>query len=324
MHGRPAQAPGRVVRDRAGAGRGPGRHLRSSTGRPRACPRSSRCPMRGLSLPSWSRALFSFNSPARRLPDLPRPWRDAELDPARVVPDPTCRSPTARCGWDRRNYEASTLVRARASTSAFGRDAVAGARRRAAQPVPVRHDGHESLSRTRPAGRRRQYRVRSKASWPNLERRYRETESSRCARSSPKYMSDAPCSRARRAPQPERAARSRSRDQHHVATRRSARRCSLRAPAADEAGAARSPRRSSRRSASGCVPQRRRPRLPHARPRGQHALRRRGPAHPAGQRRSAPAGRRAVHPRRAVDRPAPARQRRACSHAHACATSATP
>ena len=58
----------------------------------------------------------------------------------------------------------------------------------------------------------------------------------------------------------------------------------------------------------------RRPALPDARPRGADALRRRGPAHPAGEPGRRGAGRRALHPRRALDRPAPARQRPADRH----------
>ena len=62
------------------------------------------------------------------------------------------------------------------------------------------------------------------------------------------------------------------------------------------------------------VPDRRRPALPDARPRGADALRRRGAADPPGQPGRRGAGGRAVHPRRAVDRPASARQRPAARH----------
>ena len=57
----------------------------------------------------------------------------------------------------------------------------------------------------------------------------------------------------------------------------------------------------------------------------RHALGRRGAAHPAGHADRQLAGGRALHPRRAVDRPAPARQRApARDAARGCATSATP
>ena len=55
-----------------------------------------------------------------------------------------------------------------------------------------------------------------------------------------------------------------------------------------------------------------------------HPLRRRGAAHPAGDADRLVAGRRALHPRRAVDRPAPARQRAPARDARSgCAISAT-
>ena len=57
------------------------------------------------------------------------------------------------------------------------------------------------------------------------------------------------------------------------------------------------------------VPRRRRRRLPHARPRGGDALGRRGAAAPARDADRLAARRRPLHPRRAVDRPPPARQR---------------
>ena len=46
---------------------------------------------------------------------------------------------------------------------------------------------------------------------------------------------------------------------------------------------------------------------------GRHAVGRRGPAHPPGDPDRLEPGRRALHPRRAVDRPAPARQSAGCS-----------
>ena len=60
-------------------------------------------------------------------------------------------------------------------------------------------------------------------------------------------------------------------------------------------------------------------RLPVAGPRGGDAVGRRGAAHPAGDADRLVAGRRALHPRRAVDRPAPARQRQADRDARAAA-----
>ena len=65
------------------------------------------------------------------------------------------------------------------------------------------------------------------------------------------------------------------------------------------------------------LPRQRRGRLPLAGAGGGHALGRRGPADPAGHPDRVVAGGRALHPRRALDRPAPARQRAPDRHARA-------
>ncbi len=75
-----------------------------------------------------------------------------------------------------------------------------------------------------------------------------------------------------------------------------------------------------RRSAQGnprpaAIPQERGPRISHARPHRADALRRRDAAHPPGRADRLRPGRRALHPRRAVDRPAPPRQRPAAGNA---------
>ena len=72
------------------------------------------------------------------------------------------------------------------------------------------------------------------------------------------------------------------------------------------------------------VPRERRHRLPLDGPRGRDAVGRRGAADPPGDADRLLAGRRAVHPRRALDRAAPARQRQADRRrSSGCATSAT-
>ena len=73
------------------------------------------------------------------------------------------------------------------------------------------------------------------------------------------------------------------------------------------------------------VPDRRRPRLPVARALGRDALRRRGAAHPPREPDRLGPHRRDVRARRALDRPAPARQRAPHrARSSTCATSATP
>jgi excinuclease ABC subunit A len=148
---------------------------------------------------------------------------------------------------------------------------------------------------------------------PNLERRYRETDSMAVREELAKYLNNKPCPECH-------GARLRARR----ATSSSAAR-----PSAESAGlplihcraffdrcnspaAAQVAKRSQARSPPARLPDQRRPRLPVARPLGRHALRRRGAAHPPGQPDRLRPHRRDVRARRALDRPAPARQRRAC------------
>ena len=67
--------------------------------------------------------------------------------------------------------------------------------------------------------------------------------------------------------------------------------------------------RAARDPRAAALPARRRPRLPHPRSPERHALRRRGPAHPPRHPGGVEPDGRALHPRRAVHRPASARQR---------------
>ena len=114
-----------------------------------------------------------------------------------------------------------------------------------------------------------------------------------------------------------------------VRGRRAAARCGRavggRCPAApsDDAGGRLARRdRHPHREGSGrpaALPCRRGPRLPHARPQRRNAVRRRGAAHPPGQPGRLRPHRRALHPRRTLDRTAPARQPAPAHHAQAAA-----
>ena len=90
---------------------------------------------------------------------------------------------------------------------------------------------------------------------------------------------------------------------------------------ADRARGADRRARSCARFRSGCGSSRRRRRLPHARPQRRDAVGRRRAAHPAGDADRREPHRRALRARRAVDRPAPARQPQAAGDAGAPARS---
>ena len=171
-------------------------------------------------------------------------------------------------------------------------------------------------------GRRRSYTTSFEGIVPNLERRYKETESEYVREKIEEYMSVVPCPDCGGARlRPESLAVKVGGLGIHEVTRdvgaardrvvRGARADRHRAPdrAADPAR--------DRRAAA--LPRQRRRRLPVARARGRDALGRRGAADPARHADRVEPRRRALHPRRAVDRAPPARQHAPDPHARAAA-----
>ena len=171
-------------------------------------------------------------------------------------------------------------------------------------------------------GRKRSYMTRFEGIVNNLERRYRETDSEWSREKIEEYMSVRPCPDCHGARlRPESLAVKVGglgihRAHRHVGATgdrvvRLARADRHRAPdrAAD-------PARDRRATA---VPRQRRGRLPVARAGRLDAVGRRGAADPAGNADRVEPGGRALHPRRALDRPAPARQRAPDLHPGAAA-----
>ncbi len=154
---------------------------------------------------------------------------------------------------------------------------------------------------------------------PNLERRYRETESATVREELAKYRGHARLRGLRGQPAQPRGAQRVRRRPHAAGTRGAADR--RLAPLLCGAQARRLARRG--REPAGArgvgpphVPRRCRARLPVAGPRRADAVGRRGAAHPPREPDRVGAGRRHVHPRRTVDRAAPARQPATAGHAH--------
>ena len=154
---------------------------------------------------------------------------------------------------------------------------------------------------------------------PNLERRYRETESAAVREELAKYISERPCTECGGA-RLNRAARNvfvADRPLPHIVVlpidealaffeQPQPARLARRDRGQDRQGDRRPP----------ALPGRCRPRLPDPGAQGRHAVRRRGAAHPPGLADRRRPGRRDVRARRALDRPAPARQRAPARHAH--------
>ena len=164
----------------------------------------------------------------------------------------------------------------------------------------------------------------------NIERRWRETDSRLGARGAGALPGRAPVRNLRRlSPQAAGAGRQGRRQAHRRSHRhvdqggqRLVRRAAEDVHQAADRDRHAHPEGDPRAAA---VPQRRRPRIPDAVARRRHAVGRRIPAHPPRLADRLRPHRRAVRARRAVDRPAPARQRPpAAARSSTCATSATP
>ena len=171
-------------------------------------------------------------------------------------------------------------------------------------------------------GRKRSYMTRFEGIVPNLERRYRETDSDYSREKIEEYMSVRPCPECKGARlRPESRAVNLGGLAIHEFAAMSARRAlewlqGLDLSAHGPGDRAPDPARDRRAHA---LPGQRRRRLPLDGPGGGDAVGRRGAADPARHADRLVAGRRALHPRRALDRPAPARQRAAHRHAGAAA-----
>ena len=166
-------------------------------------------------------------------------------------------------------------------------------------------------------GRQRSYTVRFEGIVNNLERRYEETDSEPIRERIEGYMAEQPCPQCEGARlRPESLAVKVGGHQHRRLQRAVG---GGGAPVDHRTGddrhrAGDRPADRARDHRAAGLPRQRRHRLPLALAIGPLALRRRGAADPAGDADRLEPGRRHVHPRRALDRSAPARQREADRH----------
>ena len=285
------------------------------------------CPEHGVSLPELQPRIFSFNSPHGACPRCTGLGAQQEIDPDLLVPDPSAldRRRRARAVGGRR----LRLLRVgdpgdRRPLRDPHRPAVAGARRPSSR----------TTSSTAPAatrctspyrnrmGRRRSYMIDFEGIVASLERRYRETDSSTQRERIEEYMSFRPCPVCKGARlKPEVLAVTVGERNIHEFTRFSITRA---LQFLDELGLTETEELIGHR-----IVKEIRERLTFLDDVGvgylqldrasRDAVGRRGAAPAARDADRLAARRRALHPRRAVDRPAPARQRQADRHARAAA-----
>jgi excinuclease ABC subunit A len=154
------------------------------------------CPVCDYSLPELEPRLFSFNSPVGACPTCDGLGVSEFFDPARVVVHPELSlAAGAVRGWDRRNTYYFQLIASLARHYGFSVDATWQDLPESTRQAVLYGSGKETISFTylTDAGGRSQRRHRFEGILPNLERRYRETESAAVREELTKYISERPC-----------------------------------------------------------------------------------------------------------------------------------
>ena len=154
------------------------------------------CPVCEYSLPELEPRLFSFNSPVGACPTCDGLGVAQFFDPSRVVVHPELSlSAGAVRGWDRRNAYYFQLIQSLARHYKFDVDAPWQSLPKKARDAVLFGSGDETISFTylTEAGGRSQRKHRFEGIVPNLERRYRETESAAVREELAKYISERAC-----------------------------------------------------------------------------------------------------------------------------------
>nr|MBA2237400.1 excinuclease ABC subunit UvrA [Lysobacter sp.] len=154
------------------------------------------CPVCDYSLPELEPRLFSFNSPVGACPTCDGLGVAQFFDPARVVvhQDLSLSAGAVR-GWDRRNAYYFQLIQSLAKHYRFDPDAPWQSLSEDVRNAVLFGSGNEvvSFSYLSDRGGRHQRKHRFEGIVPNLERRYRETESAAVREELSKYISERAC-----------------------------------------------------------------------------------------------------------------------------------
>jgi len=158
------------------------------------------CPVCNYSLPELEPRLFSFNSPAGACPACDGLGQVTVFDADRVVAFPGLSlAAGAVKGWDRRNAYTFSLLESVARHCAFDIDAPFESLPAVARQVLLRGSGTEDIEFVYEAegarGRSRSVKRRHpfEGILPNLERRYRETDSAAVREELARYQAVKPC-----------------------------------------------------------------------------------------------------------------------------------
>ncbi|HVI58310.1 MAG TPA: excinuclease ABC subunit UvrA, partial [Luteimonas sp.] len=154
------------------------------------------CPVCDYSLPELEPRLFSFNSPVGACPTCDGLGVSQFFDPARVVVHPELSlAAGAVRGWDRRNAYYFQLIQSLARHYGFAVDTPWNELTEESRQAVLFGSGKDAIafSYLTDAGGRSQRKHRFEGIVPNLERRYRETESAAVREELAKYISERPC-----------------------------------------------------------------------------------------------------------------------------------
>ncbi len=154
------------------------------------------CPQCGYSVPELTPRLFSFNSPLGACENCDGLGLDQYFDPERVVSDPTKSiADGAVRGWDRRNSWYFQMMQSLASHYNFDLDTPFGQLAEAHRAIVLRGSGTTQIEFVyeNDQGSRRVKKHHFEGVLNNLERRYRETESSSVREELSRYLSSRHC-----------------------------------------------------------------------------------------------------------------------------------
>lgn len=183
---------------RLGDGMASVRPLDDDGGAPEPLLFSSRysCPVCDYALPALEPRLFSFNAPSGACPACDGLGVAEFFDPAKVVVHPELSlAAGAVRGWDRRNAYYFQLIASLARHYKFDVDTPWNTLPEQVRQAVLYGSGEQAITFTyfTEAGGRSQRKHRFEGVIPNLERRYRETESQAVRDELAKYISERPC-----------------------------------------------------------------------------------------------------------------------------------
>jgi excinuclease ABC subunit A len=154
------------------------------------------CPQCGYSISELEPRLFSFNNPAGACPTCDGLGVRQFFDPQRVVSDPSLSLPAGAIrGWDRRNAFYYHMLECLAKHYKFDIDAPFEELPKRARDVILHGSGDELIAFTylSDRGGRQRRKHPFEGVIPNMERRYRETESNSVREELAKFLGAQPC-----------------------------------------------------------------------------------------------------------------------------------